>query len=136
MADYYTNFSVIIPLTTEQKEHALQLSKQVEAHRSEDQPLPADFPNELADQIEGWTFETEPADQGIWLQSQYGGQDTACVFVQHLLQKFNFAPFVAFEWSHDCSKPRTDVYGGGAAFVTAAKIETLNTSDWLRQRAP
>ena len=136
MADYYTYFSIRIPLTTAQNEYALQLVKQVEARRTDDQPLPADFPSELADEVENWTFETEPTDEGIWLQSQYGGQDTACVFIQHLLQKFDFAPFVAFEWSHDCSKPRTDAYGGGAAFVTASEIETMNTSDWLRQRTP
>lgn len=28
---------------------------------------------------------------------------------------------------------RLDAYGGGAAFVTAAEIKTLNTSEWLRQ---
>lgn len=133
MADYYTNFSVRIPLTPEQKEYAIQLAKQMEARRNDDQPLPADFPSDLADEAENWTFEVEPDNQGIWLQSQYGGQDTACVFIQHLLRKFHFAPFVAFEWSHDCTKPRTDAYGGGAAFVTTAEIKTLNTSEWLRQ---
>jgi hypothetical protein len=40
MADYFTNFSVILPLTQEQQDHALQLVKQVEACRNDNQPLP------------------------------------------------------------------------------------------------
>jgi hypothetical protein len=51
------------------------------------------------------------------------------------LQKFAFAGGAAFEWSHDCSKPRTDAYGGGAAFVTANEIETFTTSEWLQKMA-
>ena len=133
MADYFTNFSVSISLKPEQREYAMQLVKQVEAHRTHDQPLPVDFPSELADEVEGWEFETESDNDGIWLHSQYGGQDTACVFIHHLLQKFDFAPFVTFEWSHDCSKPTTDAYGGGAAYITATEIETFSTSDWLRK---
>ena len=60
--------------------------------------------------------------------------DGVCAFVQHLVQKFNLNP-VSFEWSHDCSKPRTDAYGGGAAYITARDIQTLSTAAWLRQQA-
>ena len=133
MADYFTNFSVVLPLTKEQQEYAINLVKQVEAHRLDDHPLPADFPEELRDETEGWTFETEADGEGLWLHSQYGGQETACQFIQHLLQKFDFAPAVAFEWSHDCSKPRTDAYGGGAAFITQTEIETFSSSEWLQK---
>ena len=133
MADYITNFSVSISLKPEQREYAMQLVKQMEAHRTHDQPLPADFPSELADEVKGWEFETESDNGGIWLHSQCGGQETACAFIHHLLQKFDFAPFVTFEWSHDCNKPRTDAYGGGAAYITATEIETFSTSDWLRK---
>jgi hypothetical protein len=41
---------------------------------------------------------------------------------------------VTFEWSHDCSKPRADAYGGGAALITAKNIKTMNTSDWLQEQ--
>lgn len=135
MADYFTNFSLLLPLKPEQREYAMQLVKQIEAHRSDDQPLPADFPSDLADEMESWTFETQADEEGLWLHSQYGGQETACAFIQHLLQKFEFAPAVAFEWSHDCSKPRTDAYGGGAAFITSTEIETFSTSEWLQKMA-
>jgi len=133
MADYYTNFSVVLPLTKEQQEYAMQITKQMEQHRFHDEPLPAGFPESLKDEDENWTFETEASDKGIWLHSQYGGQDAACLFIQHLLQKFSFAGGVAFEWSHDCTKPRTDAYGGGAAFITANEIETMTTQEWLAE---
>jgi hypothetical protein len=133
MADYYTNFSVVLPLTKEQQEYALQLVKQVEAYRNNNQQLPTDFPESLHDEVENWPFETELVKDGIWLHSYEGGQDTVCIFIQHLLQKFQFAPSVSFEWSFDCSKPRTDAYGGGAAFITAKEIKSPTTTEWLQK---
>jgi hypothetical protein len=131
MADYYTNFSVVLPLTKEQKDYAKQIAHQVAQHRFQDQPLPDDFPASLKDEVENWTFETAVTEQGLWLHSQYGGQDAACVFIQHLLQRFKFVEGMTLEWSHDCSKPRTDAFGGGAAFVTTDQIKTFTTQQWL-----
>lgn len=131
MADYYTNFSVVLPLTKEQQDYVLNLVKQVEAYRNEGKPLPTNFPESIKEVVEEWPFDVEAVNKGVWLNSQYGGQDSACAFIQHLLQKFEFAPFVAFEWSHDCSKPLTDAFGGGAAFITSTEIETFSTSEWL-----
>ena len=135
MADYFTNFSVVLPLTQEQREYALQLVKEVEAYRNEGTPLRTDFPESIKDVVEDWPFDVEAASNGVWLNSQYGGQESACAFIQHLLQKFEFAPAVAFEWSHDCSKPLTDAFGGGAAFITSSEIETFSTSEWLQKMA-
>jgi hypothetical protein len=42
---------------------------------------------------------------------------------------------VAFEWSHDCSRPLTDAYGGGAVLITAKGIKTMSTRQWLRENA-
>jgi hypothetical protein len=131
MADYYTNFSVVLPLTKEQQEYAFEIAKQVEEHWTKE--LPTDFPKALSDALENWSFETEITEHGLWLNSSSGGQDAACVFIQHLLQKFSFAEGVTFEWSHDCSKPRTDGFGGGAAFVTTDQIKNFTTSEWLQQ---
>lgn len=124
---------MVLPLIKEQREYAMQLAAQVEAHKNEDAPLPEAFPAGLKDGIEDWYFETEADDEGVWLHSQYGGQGSACAFIQHLLQKFGFAKGVKFEWSHDCSKPRTDAFGGGAAFITKDEIKTFTTSEWLQQ---
>jgi hypothetical protein len=52
---------------------------------------------------------------------------------EQILTEFKFKDSVTFEWSHDCSKPRTDTYGGGAAVITKAGLETMNTSEWIRR---
>jgi hypothetical protein len=57
--------------------------------------------------------------------------DALCAFIQHLLQKFDPRGRVEFEWSHDCSKPRVDAYGGGAAIITAKTIRMMSTCQWL-----
>jgi hypothetical protein len=135
MADYFTNFSFICPLKDDaQKQYALNISNQASSHRLDETPLPADFPESLKDVVEDWQFELEDSEDGIWLHSDTGGIDAACAFVQHLLQKFDTAPFVTFEWSHDCTKHRVDAFGGGAAVITSTEIETMNTSDWIRSK--
>jgi len=135
MADYFTNLSFIMPLTDDaQKQYAQSLAHAAEFCRNEETPLPADFPESLKDVIEDWAFELEAVDEGIWIHSSSGGVDAVCAFVQHLLQKFDITPFVTFEWSHDCTKPRTDGFGGGAAVITSTEIETMNTADWIRSK--
>ena len=64
-----------------------------------------------------------------------GGVDAVCAFIQHLLQRFDQKGYVAFEWSHDCSKSRVDTYGG-AAFITAKEIKSMSTAAWLNEQIP
>ncbi len=149
MADYFIKFSFVVDLPTKAAQaYALDLSAKAEAHFNRDEPLPADFPVDFVADLEvslewsgfeevEWGFETEKADDlGIWLHADYmgRGQYVACVFVQHLLRKFNPGDRVAFEWSRDCSRPRTDAYGGGAAVITAREIKTMRTSKWLSEQ--
>jgi hypothetical protein len=139
MADYFTNFSVTVVLkdATEQR-YALDLAAKAAGHfwPESEQPSSAGIPDEFADVLEDWSFEVDAdGESGIWLHSDSGGIDAACAFIKHLLQKFNSKRRVEFEWSHDCSKPRVDAYGGGAAVITAEKIATMSTSEWLRQQA-
>jgi len=143
MADYFTNFSLVLELPDESAlTYALNLAQQAADMRfGEDPPnLPPDFPASLVDVLEIWIFETEAQgslDQGkygIWLHSGDGGIDAACAFIQHLLRKFNPSGRVEFEWSNDCSKPRTDAYGGGAAIITARKIKSMTTGEWLQRQ--
>jgi hypothetical protein len=138
MADYFTYFSVVVPLRdAAQQEYAVELAAKAAGCclRDEDAPIPDGIPPDLADVLHEWRFETEAQDDtGIWLHSQEGGVDAACGFIQHLLKRFDPEGRVEFEWSHDCSKPRVGAYGGGAAVVTADKILTMSTSEWLRQQ--
>ena len=137
MADYFTSFSFILPLNDDaQKEYALKISHLASQNRFGDEPLPADFPESLKDSMEDWSFELEDCDEGIWLHSDSGGIDAVCAFVQHLIQNFHLTSCVTFEWSHDCTKPRVDAFGGGAAIITATEIKTMNTADWINSNQP
>jgi hypothetical protein len=132
MADYFTNFSLVLLLKDDtQKQYALDLHKEAVEMR-DGGPVPKSFPESLETHLEDWVFDIERDDDGVWLNSQYGGIDAVCAFIQHLLQKFNPAGIVTFEWAHDCTKPRIDAFGGGAAIVTATKIKTMNTADWIQ----
>ena len=138
MADYFTNFSLLLPFKddTEQK-YAFDLATKAASHRWQDSetPAPDDLPAGFENVLEDWSFETDAdGETNIWLHSSSGGIEAVCVFLQHLLRKFNPGGRVEFEWSHDCSKPRLDAYGGGAAVITAHKITAMNTSEWLRQQ--
>lgn len=137
MADYFTSFSLIVPLPHEAaQQYALQLA-QIMSDAGQDDNLPEHIPQSIRDEMESWSFNTEPASTpyGIWLHSEFGGIDAVCAFIQHLLQKFTPNGRVTFEWSHDCSKPLTDAYGGGAAIITATDIKSISTSEWLHLNA-
>jgi hypothetical protein len=88
--------------------------------------------------IEDWQFDTDSNDpsngRGLWLHSSDGGIDAVCAFIQHLLGRFAPKRHVTLEWSNDCSKPRVDAFGGGAAIITARKIKSISTGEWLHQR--
>jgi len=133
MADYYTNFSLVLKLNAKQKRYALDLASKGSNYSTDDK-IPDGFPVSLVDALDEWIFETEEEKDGIWLHSDCGGIDAVCLFIQHLLQKFEFDAYIAFEWSYDCNQPRTDAYGGGAAFITSTEIESMTTSEWLRSK--
>ena len=138
MADYYTKLSLLVPLPSQAaQQYALGLAELAQTAMMQDDPLLDDFPAELREAIEDWRFETHASssnDWSLWLSSEDGGVDAICAFIQHLLQKFDPLGCVTFEWSNDCSKPRVDAYGGGAALVTAEEIKTINTGEWLQQQ--
>ena len=139
MADYFTNFSFIFALPgIEAQAHALEIAGQAGRIQQGDEQ-PESFPDDLKSVIEDWCFETDADTDGdkpaLWLHSSNGGMDAACCFIQHLLRKFDPQGRVTFEWSHDCSRPRTDAYGGGAAIITAQEIKTMSTCEWLREHA-
>jgi hypothetical protein len=139
MADYFTNFSLVIALPDgAAQEYALELAGRAERIRLEDEQSDG-FPASLKGVVEDWCFETDADSHsgkpGLWLRSSSGGIDAVCEFIRHLLGKFDPQGRVTFEWSNDCSKPRLDAYGGGAAIVTAHEIKTMNTGEWLDRHA-
>ena len=114
---------------------ALELFRQLSAVQQGEE-VPAGFPAALKDVAEDAGFELDADDepQGLWFHSTCGGIDAVCAFVQHLLARFQPGGCVTFEWSNDCSKPRIDAYGGGAALITAKEIRTLSTAEWVHEQ--
>jgi len=138
MADYFTNFSLLLPLRDQAaQEYALNLAANASRASVGDEPSDG-LPASIQEMVENWQFETdaENADGkwGLWLHSDSGGIDAVCAFIRHLLQKFDPQGRVTFQWSHDCSKPRVDAYGGGAAVITAKRIKTMDTASWLHRQ--
>ena len=139
MADYFINFSLLVPLPDEAaQKYALDLASAASSAQMGDEPSDS-LPGSIMEVIEDWQFETDAAactgGWGLWLHSDSGGMDAACAFIQHLLQKFHPQGCVTFEWSHDCSKPCVDAFGGGAAIITAEAIKSICTNQWLQEQA-
>ena len=83
MADYYTNFSVVLKLANEAEQtYALDLAHKASLAQQGDE-LPADFPKDLVDMVEDWHFEMEADNSGtthgLWLHSMNGGVDAVRV---------------------------------------------------------
>jgi hypothetical protein len=141
MPSYYTNFSFQVRLPdVAAQTYALQLAATASRLNLGDGSV-AELPEALRDPdlIADWCFEVE-ADTvdnqpGLWLHSSEGGVDAACAYVHHLLGKYDPAGRVTFQWSHDCTRPCLDAYGGGAALVTATEIKTMSTHQWLQAQA-
>lgn len=141
MPSYYTNFSFQVRLPDAAAQtYALQLAATARRLNLGD-GSEAELPEALRDPdlIADWCFEVEAdtVDQqpGLWLHSSEGGVDAACAYVHHLLGKYDPAGRVTFQWSHDCTRPCLDAYGGGAALITATEIETMSTHQWLQAQA-
>jgi len=134
MADYYTNFSFIICLNSkEEQQQALDLFHQMQAVQQAEDVAP-DFPSVLRDLAEDCWFDVEAQGQhDLWIHSEQGGVDAVCTFVHYLIKQFNLPP-VSFEWSYDCNRPRTDAFGGGAAYITKEEIRSFTTNQWIVQQ--
>jgi hypothetical protein len=138
MADYYTCFSIVLKLPDlAAQQYALALHAKAASLTSEKE-VPGEIPQELHAHLDMWFFDTEAdgneLEPALWIHSEDGGIDAVCDFLQHLLQKFHPQGCVAFEWANDCSQPRTDAYGGGAAFITADSIQQMGTWNWIAEQ--
>ena len=141
MPNYNTEFSFALLLPDQEAvSYALKLvtiadniRSQFGNHPTEDEPH---LPEELIDCVDDWCFEATNYDSGIgiWIHSDSGGEDAACHFVQHLLDKFGITETITFQWASTCTKPCLDAFGGGAVLITATDIKSMTTSQWLYEQ--
>jgi hypothetical protein len=125
MADYYTDFSFLVPVKDEAVaaelhqllERAAEMAEAVwnEGEDLDGHPIFGDDPD---------LFYGHPAvsykDGGVWVSSDAGESsiDPTIAIVQWLLSQPGAPESVTFEWANTCSKPRLDAFSGGIARVT------------------
>lgn len=73
----------------------------------------------------------------LWVYAEESGNvDQVATFVQQFFKERRHGGDECFHlsFSMSCSKPRIGEFGGGAAFVTAKKIDWMNTYDWIDKK--
>ncbi len=125
MADYYTQYSAEIDKLTDDEIKWLEVRlKDIEDARADDDGLGEDD-NDLG--------QVELQDRTLWFCGRESGDPWAIAeFVQGFLKQFRPNGSFSMEHTYSCSRPRLDGFGGGAIFVTAERLEHVDSSTWLR----
>jgi hypothetical protein len=155
MADYYTEFSFAIPLTSDEQtawaaEAIAWLAEPEDREPPEDSDLTRELmsvPDDVGEYVSfraevdadytTWDMETrKPVPCPIiWVHSdESGNPEEAGRFAQAFLRKFDPDGYIGFTYGDTCSKPRIDAFAGGAVFVTAHEVDGEHASGWLHKR--
>jgi hypothetical protein len=72
----------------------------------------------------------------LWIRHDDQGAniDALCARLQTIMKHFDVPGTWGFQWSQDCSAPRTDAYAGGACVVSQTEITEMTTGMWLAER--
>ena len=70
----------------------------------------------------------------IVFAEESGDIEKVADFIQQALKKFSPNGCWAITYAETCSSPRPGEFNGGAVFVTAEKIEYMNTYTWAKQK--
>lgn len=119
MADYYSQFSFIIPLTPQQTDELLNdlNNKETLKHIFED----PEYVN----------LGIAKDNDGLWVASEIDGNiNDAVALLEHAVRRYQLPP-IGFEWGNTCSKPRLDGFGGGAVWTDGETTEFTSTGEWL-----
>ena len=88
---------------------------------------------------EGWRDELEATDAPDLLAKlpsdllHNGGDLGNYALLQHLVVRHGL-PYLTVEMSFTCSKMAPDGFGGAAYLITADKIESVSTGEWLAEK--
>ena len=70
-----------------------------------------------------------------WIfDDDYGEPADVIAFVEQLGPALRLTGLWGFEWSHSCSRPRLDAFGGGACLIdlaTGKTVASISTNEWL-----
>jgi hypothetical protein len=146
MADYFTQFSFVIPMTPEQgnwftQVHALatelighaqdgEARKNIEG--SQDIVSAALGLAEKRDGDPCLQVVHDDKDSAIWVSSEDSGDvDYTADLVQAFLRRFDLDLVVSFEWANTCSKPQLDAFGGGAVVISRRNADWFSTGTFV-----
>ena len=127
MANYYTEFSVMLPLPAGENvaERLAAWSEQMEARKEADE--------------DEWLIGThwELQKDGIWTYSyaSEGNAEGTATLIQQYLRDFDIEGGIFMTIAGYCSKPRINEAWGAAVVVTKDDQMWLNTGEVLRQAA-
>lgn len=130
MADFYTQFSCIFDVgTVENADRAEAILDEFEANLDNEE-----------DAALGFEMERDPASGpgALWISStDYGEPEHVIQFVLRCATDLKLGGLWGFTWSHCCSKPRLDAFGGGAHVLdlsTGATVADIDCSDFVYER--
>ena len=122
MADYYqhVSFCVDAPLDAAQ-----WIMERIETYDEDNEP-----PSGVAVELQ------EPRSDGtreVWIHDADGYPDIDRIIriLAEAQEKFKLQEIWSFEWGNDCSKPRTDAYGGGCVVIADGEAKWMTTGDWI-----
>lgn len=154
MANYYTEASFILPLTSEQLTFAFNVLECVQDDeidlrkkhkttkaRSYDSSVYsvakkfAKSNNDYEADYFSLGFDFSSIEEGLWISYEENiNTERAALFCHLILKHFDSNNHVAISASHTCSKPRLDAFGGHAAFVTKKGVKWMSTDCWLNSQ--
>lgn len=109
MANYYTQFSVLIPYQTE--DQRLWLLAKIEALNESEDGSPC-------------SFEDAPGEHHVWAYTEETGDpERVAELVAAFQAQFHLDTPWTIEWANTCGKPRLDGFSGGAIAVYRGRIK-------------
>lgn len=150
MADYFTQFSFLIPVTPEQGKWLMQAHERAAAlignvedgdtrQNIEGPPDVVSAARGLADRHDGFPNIEVAYDQensAIWVRSEDSGDvDYTADLAQAFLRRFDLDLVLSFQWANTCSKPRLDAFSGGAAVISRRNVDWFNTATLVETAA-
>ena len=127
MADYYTHFSCLLDVKTAENVRL--------AHTFYETLKPQDGSPDWGFRLSSLVI--NQTNSCLWFTDDTTGvPDHVVEFVLHCANVFGLEGLWGFEWSHGCSKPHLDAYGGGAIaldLTAGLVIGWTNTHEWLSQ---
>ena len=148
MADYFTRFSFVIPVTPEQGDWFAQLhglAPELIGHTEDgaaregieapqDVVLAALAMVEKRDGVPCIEVTHDENEETVWVRSENSGDvDYTVDLVQAFLKRFELDLVTGFQWANTCSRPRLDAFGGGAVAISRRNAIWFNTGTLLDQ---